>query len=515
MVRLTWRVRGHSARVRLGCWPGSQAHAASQSPVIEGSFRVTIASPMQHFYIHTFGCQMNVHDSQRMAGILRDQGMLEVLDPDAADLIVVNTCSVREKAEVKLDSELGQLKRLKKRSKHPVLAVAGCVARQRGQAIIDRMPYVDIVLGPDRIQDLPALARAAADGAPPVVHIAFDIDSPSFLQAGATAAAGAPSAFVAISKGCDERCSFCIVPSTRGPERHRPADEIVAEVAALVTSGTREVVLLGQTVNGYRDPSGSLSARARGRGITSSDFPALLRRITEQVPALARLRYTSPHPRYFDRALADAHKDLDVLCRHVHMPVQSGSDAVLRRMLRRHTREEYLESVRMLRNARPDMTFGTDLIVGFPGETEEDFQQTLSLMREVRFTGVFAFKYSRRPGTAALALDGEPSDDVKSDRLGRLFELADDLLAEHFATLVGSVQQVLVEEKGPRRDGRLSGRTERNEIVHIADADARLGEIVQVRIERAFRHSLEGTIVRSGGGSPTRPRRLPIVSTEP
>jgi tRNA-2-methylthio-N6-dimethylallyladenosine synthase len=184
-------------------------------------------------------------------------------------------------------------------------------------------------------------------------------------------------------------------------------------------------------------------------------------------------------------------------------------------MLRRHTRQEYLESVRMLRDARPDMTFGTDLIVGFPGETEEDFQQTLSLMRQVRFAGVFAFKYSRRPGTAALALDGEPSDDVKSDRLGRLFELADDLLAEHFAMLVGSVQQVLVEEEGPRRDGRLSGRTERNEIVHIADGDARVGEIVQVRIQRAFRHSLEGTILGAGDGSRARARRLPIVVTEP
>ena len=469
---------------------------------------------MHRFYIHTFGCQMNVHDSERMGDILRTTGMLEVQAPSDADLIVVNTCSVREKAESKLDSELGVLKRLKRRSPAPVLAVAGCVARQRGQALLDRMPYVDIVLGPDRIQDLPALARAAADGAPPVVHTAFDIDSPTFLRIGASAAAGAPSAFVAISKGCDERCSFCIVPSTRGPERHRPADEIVAEIDALVAGGTKEVVLLGQTVNGYRDPSGALAARRAGHGIASSDFPALLRRIAEQVPALKRLRYTSPHPRYFDRALADAHRELDVLCRHVHMPVQSGSDAVLRRMLRRHTRQEYLASVRMLREARPDMTIGTDLIVGFPGETDDDFEQTLSLMREVPFTGVYAFKYSPRPDTAALKLEGELPEEVKSERLGRLFELSDDLLATHFAKLLGTVQQVLVEAEGPRGDGRLSGRTERHEIVHLPPGLG-LGEIVLVRIQRAFRHSLEGTVVGAEAGHTDGPRRLPIVSPDP
>ncbi len=469
---------------------------------------------MLRFYIHTFGCQMNVHDSQRMGDILRTTGMHEADSPSDADLIVVNTCSVREKAEAKLDSELGQLKRLKKHSRPPVLAVAGCVARQRGQALLDRMPYVDIVLGPDRIQDLPALARAAADGAPPVVHTAFDIDSPTFLRIGTSSSLGAPSAFVAISKGCDERCSFCIVPSTRGPERHRPADEIVAEIDALVSGGAKEIVLLGQTVNGYRDPSGALADRRAGRGIASSDFPALLRRIADQVPALKRLRYTSPHPRYFDRSLADAHRDLDVLCRHVHMPVQSGSDPVLRRMLRRHSRQEYLESVRMLREARADMTFGTDLIVGFPGETDDDFAQTLSLMREVRFAGVFAFKYSPRPDTAALKLDGELPDEVKSDRLARLFELSDDLLAAHFATLVGTVQHVLVEEQGPRGDGRLSGRTERNEIVHLP-AGLALGDIVPVRIQRAFRHSLEGVVLGSDGGHAAGPRRLPIVAPDP
>ena len=471
---------------------------------------------MRTFYIHTFGCQMNVHDSQRMGDLLRAGGLDEVLAPEAADLIVLNTCSVREKAESKLSSELGVLKKLKKRTPPPpVIAVAGCVARQRGEELLRRMPFIDIILGPDRIQDLPRLALDAANGAPPVVHTSFDLDAPTFLHATESSGTATPSAFVAISKGCDERCSFCIVPTTRGPERHRPVEEILSEVAALVAAGTREVILLGQTVNGYRDPSGALDAHRSGHGVAASDFPSLLRRIAAHVPTLARLRYTSSHPRYFDQDLAQAHRDLDVLCRHIHMPVQSGSDDVLRRMLRRHTRAEYIESVRMLRDARPGLTCSTDLIVGFPGETDDDFQLTLSLMREVGFVGVFAFKYSPRPGTASLRLDGEVPEEVKSDRLAAVFELSDDLSAAHLAKLVGTVQHVLVEEQGPRADGRLSGRTERNEIVHFAKDGVRLGEFISVRIDQAYRHSLEGTPLLAGSTAPRRDvRRLPVLSAD-
>ncbi|MBI5532799.1 MAG: tRNA (N6-isopentenyl adenosine(37)-C2)-methylthiotransferase MiaB [Deltaproteobacteria bacterium] len=443
---------------------------------------------MQSFFIHTFGCQMNVHDSQRMHELLCTSGLRPVDSAEAADLIVINTCSVRDKAEQKLDSELGKLKRLKeRRADPPVLAVTGCVATQRGEAMLKRLPFIDLVLGPDNLGELPALAHAIAGGAPPVVRTRFDLDDPRFLAPSSEAAA--PSAFVSISKGCDERCSFCIVPSTRGPERHRAPAEIVDEVTQLVQRGALEVVLLGQTVNGYRNPISSADGASNG-----SDFADLLRAVAAGVPALKRLRYTSPHPRFYGPDVVQAHRELDVLCRHVHMPVQSGSDPVLKRMIRRYTRGEFLEIVRSLRQARPDLTVSTDIIVGFPGETDEDFEQTLSIMREARFTGVYAFKYSPRPGTPALRLGDDIPESVKSARLARVFELSDQLMTEHLQTLVDTVQEVLVEEPSHRGGRQLSGHTKRNEIVHLDRVDGvdRGAGIIRVKITRAFKHSLEG-----------------------
>ncbi|MFW5740485.1 MAG: tRNA (N6-isopentenyl adenosine(37)-C2)-methylthiotransferase MiaB [Myxococcota bacterium] len=467
---------------------------------------------MQRFFIRTLGCQMNVHDSERVHELLCDAGLSPVDGPDAADVIVVNTCSVREKAESKLDSEMGKLRKLKqRRSERTVLVVAGCVARQRGEAMLARMPFVDVVVGPDNLLALPELVQAAADGAPPTVATDWDIDQPTFLRSRPGRGSAAPSAFVSVSKGCDERCSFCIVPSTRGPERHRPASEIVQEIRDLVDAGACEIVLLGQTVNNYQDPAGELGPRpVRAK----SDFAALLRRVARDVPQLQRIRYTSPHPRYFDGALIEAHRDLPVLCRHVHMPVQSGSDAVLRRMIRRHTREEYLEAVRRLREVQPDMTISTDLIVGFPTETQEDFEQTLSLMRRVPFVGVYAFKYSPRPGTPALRLGDDVTAGEKAERLARVFELSEQLMREHLDALVGTTQQVLIEEPNPRGDGGLSGHTDRNEIVHVQPGSGlRVRDgVVPLRIVRAYKHSLVGELDRSARGLPVPiQRRLPVI----
>lgn len=459
---------------------------------------------------------MNMHDSDRVHELLCDAGMSPVDAPELADLVVVNTCSVREKAESKLDSELGKLRKLKTSRKGAmVLVVAGCVAKQRGQAMLDRMPFVDVVLGPDNLMSLPRLATAAAMGAPPTVATDWDVDQPTFLRSRASNEGLRPSAFVSISKGCNERCSYCIVPSTRGPERHRPASEIVDEIQELVSFGALEVILLGQTVNGYQDPTGELGARPSH---ALSDFGALLQRIARDVPRLARLRYTSPHPRYFDPSVIEAHRQLEVLCAHVHMPVQSGSDRMLKRMIRRHDRAEYLEAIRQLRRARPGLTVSTDLIVGFPTETDDDFEQTLSLMQEVPFLGVYAFKYSPRPGTAALRLGDDVPDSLKAERLARVFDLSERCMQQHLEGLVGTSQRVLIEEPNARGDGGVSGHTDRNEIVHVEPSGGlRVGDgIVPLRIVRAYKHSLVGELDRTDATVKNNLRyRLAVVSGEP
>jgi tRNA-2-methylthio-N6-dimethylallyladenosine synthase len=293
-------------------------------------------------------------------------------------------------------------------------------------------------------------------------------------------------------KGCDERCSFCVVPYTRGPERYRPASEIVDEVARWVAAGTREVTLLGQTVDSYRDPS---LPPPESDDPDESQFPSLLRLIAREVPRLARLRYTSPHPRHATASLARAHAELDVLARHVHLPVQSGSDRMLKRMIRRYTRAEYVQRASRLRESRRGLTLSTDVIVGFCGETHEDFEATLSLVREMAFTSLFAFKYSPRPHTPALKLADDVPESLKSDRLAQLFEVSEGLTRAHLATLVGTRQRVLVE--GPSKNGdRVAGRTERNEIVHV-DVPADVSLVVEVEIARANKHSLEGVVTEA------------------
>jgi tRNA-2-methylthio-N6-dimethylallyladenosine synthase len=480
---------------------------------------------MPSYVVTTFGCQMNVHDSERIDDTLRAAGYTVAESQERADLIVINTCSVREKAEQKLRSLVGTLADLKVARPELVIAVAGCVAQQEGEKLLSRMKQVDVILGPDNIAELPRLVEAVQGGSPPLVRTVFDVDEPVFMRAAPDPARGVcPSAFVTIMKGCDERCSFCIVPHTRGPERYRASTEIVDEIERLVAAGVREVTLLGQTVNSYRDPEKKLerAPEADPGDPDESEFAALLRRIGAAVPSLARLRYTSPHPRHVTPSLVAAHRDLSQLAAHVHLPVQSGSNRMLRRMIRRYDRDEYVDRARRLMAARPGLTLSTDIIVGFSGETDDDFAKTLELVREVGFKGLFGFKYSRRPYTPALKLDDDVSEQTKSDRLTALFQLSEELLHKHLASLVGTTQQVLVEGQSKSGSGRVTGRTERNEIVHLADdaAQSLVGEIVEVRIVRAFKHSLEGepTLAFRNGRPPvaTKPkvRALPVISPE-
>jgi tRNA-2-methylthio-N6-dimethylallyladenosine synthase len=457
---------------------------------------------MKRLALITFGCQMNVHDSQRMEEILRRDGYALVESPADADVVVMNTCSVREKAEQKLRSEAGKLKH-----HDALLVVAGCVAQQEGEALLRDMPFLDAVIGPDNLQELPAILRSLEGGAPPLARTVFDTDAPQFLASAPEPGRVGSSAYVTTMKGCNERCSFCIVPNTRGPERYRPADEIVAEIAALVDAGVREVVLLGQTVNSYRDPGVPMPVDADP---DDSQFPALLERIAREVPALQRLRYTSPHPRHLTADLVRVHATLDVLAEHVHLPVQSGSNRVLKRMIRRYTREEYVARAATLQRARRGLTLTTDVIVGFPGETREDFEQTLSLVREVGFTGLFGFMYSPRPSTPALKLRDDVPEGEKHARLQELFEVSEAQLRAHLATLVGTRQEVLLE--GPSRPGseQFVGRTRRNEVVHVAPTpDTAAGALATVEIVRAHKHSLEGRIEAIARPAPAAQRPAP------
>ena len=471
---------------------------------------------MPAYTLVTFGCQMNQHDSDRIGEVLRGIGYTEVREPAEADLVVLNTCSIREKAEQKLRSEVGRIGLLKRLKPGLVIGVAGCMAQQEGERLARRMPQIDFMLGPDNIAELPSILAEIELGAPPPIRTVFDLDAPRFLNARAEVGRVGPSAFVTIMKGCDERCTNGVVPYTRGPERYRPAREILAEVRLLVEAGVREVTLLGQTVNSYRDPEATLPS-APGAGEThfqhtqralaladESEFPALLRAICEEVPELTRLRYTSPHPRHLTWSLILAHRDLKTLAKHVHLPVQSGSDRVLKRMLRRYSVEEYVERLEALRAEVPGITFSTDVIVGFPGETREDFAATLALAERVRFSGFFGFTYSERPNTPALKLADDVPDAEKSARLEQIFDLTDRHRREHLESLRGTVEIVLVERAG--KNGDFIGRSERNEIVHFACAADATGQLVPVRIREAYNNSLRGEIEPGFVFSPRRPR---------
>ncbi len=468
---------------------------------------------MPRFLIQTFGCQMNVHDSRRIEEVLYERGYEAATEPEHADLIVFNTCSVREKADHKLRSMLGTFREWKERKPDLVFAVAGCMAQQQGEAMLSHLDLVDVVIGPDNIPELPDLVRQVMDGGPPVARTVFDLDAPSFLIARVRPGHPEASAYVTVMKGCDERCTYCIVPYTRGAERYRSAADIVAEIKVLCAGGVREITLLGQTVNSWHEPSEPVGSESR--------FAELLRRIAVEAPELLRLRYTSPHPRHITDELVRAHAELDVLPAHVHLPVQSGSDRILRMMLRRYRQKDYLERARALLQARPSFTLATDIIVGFPTETESDFQDTLTLVREVGYSSVFAFKYSPRPHTPALRLPDDVSEELKTERLARLFEVADELQSRHLQSLVGSRVQVLVEGPSKSNPLRYTGRSERHEIVHLEVPEGHdpTGQLIAARVIEANKRSLLAAPLQALPPSAARPpapkrnasMRLPVV----
>jgi len=452
---------------------------------------------------------MNVHDSRRIEEVLHDHGYEATEEPSLADVIVFNTCSVREKAEMKLRSAVGTYKELKSIKPDLVLVVAGCVAQQEGDKLLRHVPHLDVVIGPDNIPELPALVAHVQNGGPPIARTVFDMEGPQFLVARPRTSEREITSFVTVMKGCDERCTYCIVPHTRGPERYRAADEILSEIQRLVAGGVREITLLGQTVNSWH---------SKGSGEGESEFPQLLRRVAHETPDLLRLRYTSPHPRHLTDALIDAHAELPVLPRHVHMPVQSGSDRMLKRMLRRYTASDYVTRVNKLKAKVPGLTLSTDMIVGFPGETEEDFEATLTLVREAAFVACFGFKYSPRPFTPALKLEDDVPEEVKDERLARLFALVAEQQTANLASLVGTTQRVLLETADESHADRYTGRSDRHELVHVdvpTGTDPR-GELVDAVIVEAYKHSLHG--VAQGGQAhkvrvPKRPiTRLPLVA---
>jgi tRNA-2-methylthio-N6-dimethylallyladenosine synthase len=442
-------------------------------------------------YIRTFGCQMNEYDSAKMADVLgASHGLVPTDDPAQADVILFNTCSVREKAQEKVFSDLGRVKQLKRARPDLVIGVGGCVASQEGAAIVERAPYVDVVFGPQTLHRLPQLIAARRATGRPQVDITFpEIEKFDHLPPPRVEGA---SAFVSIMEGCSKYCSFCVVPYTRGEEVSRPFDDVLTEVADLADQGVREVTLLGQNVNAYRDAGGAERV---------ADLALLIEYIAE-IPGIERIRYTTSHPKEFTQRLIDAYARVPKLVGHVHLPVQAGSDRVLAAMKRGYTTLEYKSVIRRLRAARPGVSVSSDFIVGFPGETGQDFERTLRLVDEVGFDSSFSFVYSRRPGTPAADLADDTPHDVKLARLQRLQAALEANARRIGEQMVGSVQRILVEGASKKDAGELMGRTENNRIVNFAwrkaatgagaAAASPVGTMIDVRITQALPHSLRG-----------------------
>jgi tRNA-2-methylthio-N6-dimethylallyladenosine synthase len=440
------------------------------------------------YFIETYGCQMNVHDSERMAGLLEASGY-EAAETDAdADLVVINTCSVREKAEDKLYTRLGDIKGAARATGHtPIVAVTGCVAQQEGAGLLNRSNLIDVVVGTQRVKMLPVLVdrartqrEASPSGAEAIVDTTTPYDEPSF-PLGLTRHADPVKAYVTIIEGCNDFCTFCVVPYTRGHERMRPKSEILDEVRHAVATGRQEIHLLGQIVNHYHAPDDM-----------ACDFPALLEAVNA-VPGVRRIRFASPHPRHASERLIAAIRDLPAVCKHVHLPLQSGSTAVLQRMRRRHTREDYAELVARFREAVPGIHISTDIIVGFPGETDAQFEETLSMTRLTRFHSMFSFKYSPRPNTlASKRLPDDVPEETKTTRIRTLQLAQRDIQLELHAAAIGRRVEVLVDARSRRRDWELSGRTTGNTVVNFPGRADWVGRFVHVEIRRAGPNSLWG-----------------------
>ena len=437
-------------------------------------------------FIKTFGCQMNEYDSDKMADVLgAAQGYEQTQDIDEADLVVFNTCSVREKAQEKVFSDLGRVKHLKKKGVQ--IAVGGCVASQEGEAIIARAPYVDVVFGPQTLHRLPQLLDQRRDLKKPQVDISFpEIEKFDHLP---PARVEGSSAFVSIMEGCSKYCSYCVVPYTRGEEINRPLDDVLTEVAGLVAQGVKEITLLGQNVNAYRGSMGGTAEIA--------DFALLIEYIAE-IPGVERIRYTTSHPNEFTQRLIDVYAKVPQLVSHLHLPVQHGSDRILMAMKRGYTAMEYKSTIRKLRAVRPDLSMSSDFIVGFPGETEEDFDKLMKLITDIGFDASFSFIFSPRPGTPAANLHDDTPHEVKLRRLQHLQATVEDNVRRIGESRVGTVQRILVEGASRKSAAELMGRTDCNRIVNF-DAGTQgqrlVGQMIDVRITDALPHSLRGQVL--------------------
>lgn len=435
----------------------------------------------KRLYIRTFGCQMNVHDSEQLAALLAREGYESTGRPEEADLIVVNTCSIREKADQKVYSELGRFRGLKSQKPGLRIAVGGCLAQQRGRELLAVAPHVDLVFGTHQLANVPRLLSYRESGGGPVLETAF-CDRVDSLAIFAPPPPGAVSAYVTIMQGCDNFCAYCVVPHLREREQSRPGQEILSEICSLADLGIREVTLLGQNVNSY------------GAGTPEGpDFPGLIREIGT-VAGIERIRFTTSHPKDLSEDLIQCFREVESLCEHIHLPVQAGSNRVLARMNRGYTREAYLDKVQRLRDACPDISITSDIIVGFPGETEADFRETLDLMGKIRFDNLFSFKYSRREGTAALTMTEPVAEEVKSERLKILQALQDEHTQARNRLSIGRVEEILVEGVSRTSSRHLTGRTRGNKIVNFAGEERLIGRTVRCRIAQAFLHSLRGEL---------------------
>ena len=451
-------------------------------------------------YIKTYGCQMNVYDSARMADVLAPRGYRRAETPEDADLVILNTCHIREKAAEKVYSELGRLKRIKEKrraaGKEAAIAVAGCVAQAEGAEMRRRAPTVDLAFGPQSYHRLPELLdRARRDGS--AIGQEFEADE-KFDSLPEESASQGPSAFLTVQEGCDKFCTFCVVPYTRGAEYSRPAAAVLAEARRIVAGGTREIALLGQNVNAY---AGEAPNRIGGGSGEVWGLGRLIRELAE-IDGLDRLRYTTSHPRDMDGDLIAAHAEVPALMPYLHLPVQSGSDRVLAAMNRKHTADDYRRTVDRLRAARPDLALSSDFIVGFPGETDGDFAATLRLVNAVGYAQAYSFKYSARPGTPAAGADGQVPEDVKAGRLAALQQLLNAQQAAFNHACIGRTMPVLLDRPG-RKPGQLVGRSPWMQAVHAAAPAGRLGSIADIAIGRATANSLAGHLA----GAPAGPAR--------
>ena len=445
-------------------------------------------TPRGKLFIKTHGCQMNEYDSAKMADVLAEHEGLELTDdPEEADVILVNTCSIREKAQEKVFSQLGRWKGLKQRGREVIIGVGGCVASQEGEAIVRRAPYVDLVFGPQTLHRLPELIRARREQNRPQVDISFP-EIEKFDRLPEPRAEG-PSAFVSIMEGCSKYCSFCVVPYTRGTEVSRPFEDVLVEVAQLAAQGVREINLLGQNVNAYRGPMGEGEV---------ADLGLLIRTIA-QIEGVGRIRFTTSHPLEFSDSLVEAYRDVPQLANYLHLPVQSGSDRILAAMKRGYTTLEFKQKIRKLRAVRPDISISSDFIVGFPGETDADFEKTMRLIEDVGFDQSFSFIYSRRPGTPAADLADDTPDAVKHARLERLQATINANAARISQAMVGTVQTVLVEGPSKKNPDELTGKTENMRSVNFPGHPRLVGQFVDVVITQALSNSLRGRVATREG----------------